>query len=165
MPNAIDITGYRFGRLSAIEVVHINGKRLWRCLCECGNELKYPANRLMVGDIKSCGCLKNERIKRLGQKNRTHGMSKTRLARIFGGMLKRCYKSDSKDFSHYGGRGIRIDSSWLDDRSLFYKWALSHGYEEHLTIDRIDPDGHYEPDNCRWLTLSENASRARRRRK
>lgn len=165
MPIAIDLTGQKFGRLEALNIVRRGSQRMWRCRCDCGNELAYPAGRLRVGDIKSCGCLRTERIIRIGHQNRTHGMSKTRLANIFGGMLKRCYNPNQKDYSGYGGKGVRICSSWLEDRSCFYQWALKNGYEDHLTIDRIDPAGNYEPENCRWITLSENASRARRARK
>ena len=160
MPKPIDITGQQFGRLTAIRSFKKNNQLLWVCRCSCGNEIFYPAGRLRWGDIKSCGCLRTERIIQIGRKNKTHGLSKTRLSRIFDGMRKRCYRPNNKDYMHYGGKGVKIFSEWMKNRAYFYEWAMKNGYDDDLTIDRINPSGNYSPENCRWITLSENSSRA-----
>lgn len=90
-----------------------------------------------------------------------HGLSKTRLYRIWAGMKARCNNPDHPSFKYYGAKNIRVCNEWENDFLLFRDWALSHGYEDNLTIDRIDPNGNYEPDNCQWLTLNENAARTK----
>lgn len=89
-------------------------------------------------------------------------ISKTRLYSIFSGMKQRCYNPKSRSYKWYGGKGVSICPEWIGEDGVknFIEWALDSGYEEHLSIDRIDPDGSYSPDNCRWVTMSENASRA-----
>lgn len=93
-----------------------------------------------------------------------HGLSNTRLYRIYCGMKQRCYNPNVPQYKRYGGRGIDICDKWLGPTGFihFYFWAISHGYEEELTIDHIDADAGYSPANCQWLTLSDNASRAHR---
>ncbi len=95
--------------------------------------------------------------------NNNNGLSKTRLYTIFSGMKQRCYNPNAEHFKFYGGRGIAICDEWMGEHGVnnFIEWALNNGYEEHLTIDRIDPDGDYSPTNCQWITQSENSSRAR----
>ena len=83
-----------------------------------------------------------------------------RLKRIFCGMKRRCYNSNSKDYNRYGGAGIKIFQEWIENPKLFENWALDNGYEDSLTIDRIDPTKDYCPENCRWITFEENARRS-----
>lgn len=95
--------------------------------------------------------------------NNNNGLSRTRLYTIFSGMKQRCYNPKTKNFNWYGGRGIAICDEWMGEHGVsnFIEWALNNGYEEHLTIDRIDPNGDYSPTNCQWITQSDNSSRAR----
>lgn len=90
--------------------------------------------------------------------NYRHGLKNTRLYRIYHNMLTRCYNSSSKAFERYGGRGITICDEWKDDPKAFYDWSMSHGYSDELTLDRINNDGNYCPENCRWVTMKEQAN-------
>ena len=149
-----DITGKRFGKLVAIERIGSrNGKALWRCRCDCGKYTDVPGSALRSGGTKSCGCLHNERIK---ETNVTHGMTKTRLYRKYQHMKGRCYTKTDSRYMDYGGRGIKICDEWLGENGFenFYKWAIENGYSEDgntwdNTIDRINNDGDYCPENCR----------------
>ena len=95
--------------------------------------------------------------------NKKHGHSNSRLYRIYNNMKSRCYRKYAKEFENYGGRGIRVCNEWLGEDGFinFYNWAYSHGYSEELTIDRINNDGNYEPDNCRWVTMMVQNSNSR----
>lgn len=127
--------------------------------CECGTEKAIQLDGVLKGHTRSCGCLMRELAgPRLAAALTTHGDSKTRLYRLWRGMRERCNYPRHKSYHRYGGRGIRVAPEW-DDYVAFRKWALANGYEDGLTIDRIDNDGNYEPDNCRWITQSENARR------
>lgn len=153
----IEISGKRFGRLA---VLSDSGKRyrgniLWTCLCDCGKTTKVRTTHLITGKVKSCGCLRNEIAKKVFTK---HGdaILRTRLYRIWEGMIGRCNNRSMDAFKYYGGRGIKVCSEWLNNYPAFKAWALANGYRDDLTIDRIDSDGDYCPENCRWITKSEN---------
>lgn len=155
-----DLTGMRFGRLTVLNRIENDkhGCARWHCVCDCGNEVYPSASSLRTGHTKSCGCLRRERIV---ESVLIHNESHSRLYGIWQSMKRRCFNKNFKHYHLYGGRGIKIHSEWIDDFGSFRDWALSNGYEEGLTLDRIDNDGNYEPSNCRWITMHEQARNKR----
>lgn len=143
-----NITGQRFGRLVALEMVGNDkyGIKLWKCKCDCGNEKIVTYTHLKRGMIKSCGCLH-------ATQNYVHGLNGSRLQGIYYKMLYRCNNPKCENYADYGGRGIKICDEWLGDNGFknFYEWAFSNRYTEKLTLDRKDNDKGYSPDNCRWV--------------
>lgn len=159
-----DLTGKKFGRLKVIEYYgsNKNGRALWLCKCDCGKTKSVLGNSLLCGLTLSCGCYNKEKA----QKRRTkHSLSYSKLYKVWNGMKTRCYNKNFIYYCNYGGRGITICYEWLNDFEIFYKWAISNGYEEGLTIDRINNDGNYEPNNCRWITRAEQNRNQRKTRK
>lgn len=162
MHEKIDMTGRVIGRLSVIGECgrYANGEVLWRCHCECGNEVTVIGSSLRNEHTTSCGCYKRERT---AEVHTTHGMCKTRLYDVWGSVLTRggVHKGASEeDRRAYQDRGITVCNEWLVFEN-FRDWALSHGYKEGLQIDRRDNDKGYCPENCRWVTSKENANNRR----
>ena len=121
-------------------------------MCDCGRETIVAQSSLRSGVTQSCGCLMRE----LSSKRATkHGGRKTRLYRIWDNMKSRCSNPTKGNYKEYGGRGIKVCEEWLHDFAAFRDWALANGYDDALTIDRIDNDKGYSPDNCRWITQAE----------
>lgn len=144
-----DNLGEKYGRLTVVEFVdRKHSSDRYKFLCECGNEkICYLAN-VKRGTTKSCGCLLKERaIKRMTK----HGESKTRLYKIYTGMQSRCYREYTKSYKSYGAKGITICDEWNESFLKFKEWALNNGYQEDLSIERVDPSGNYEPSNCKWI--------------
>lgn len=151
MSRKIDLSGQEFGYLTALEPDNNpeNKRTKWICMCNCGALVSVDSYRLRAGITKSCGC------KRYETKNKTHGMRHTRIYEIWCGVKKRCYNKNSKNYANYGGKGVAMCDEWRNDFYAFYLWSMDHGYKDDLMIDRINNSGDYSPENCRWITHSE----------
>lgn len=163
--NKEDMIGKRFGKLTVInESPPKNGRRCWRCSCDCGNETIVMEKNLKNGITKSCGCL---RLERVHEAKTVHGESggkivgeRTALYRCWSNMKSRCYNENVRSYADYGAKGIEVCDEWRNDFTKFSEWAYTHNYQDSLTIERIDPTKNYCPENCEWITLSENSRRA-----
>lgn len=152
-----EFIGKRFGMLTVIEYAGKgdHNKTLFRCKCDCGKEKVIPYCRLNNGNTKSCGCLSKKNHERLGNLNKTHGETKTRLYKIWNGMKGRCSNPNRSKYARYGGRGIVVYDGWVNDFDAFKKWAMENGYNDSLTIERINVNGNYDPGNCCWIPLED----------
>lgn len=158
MPKAKQINiGERFSYLTIIkEVSSKNKKRRFIVECDCGVKKEVSLFNLLNGSTKSCGC----------KKAKKHNLSNTKLFRLWVDMRQRCYNKNNANYKNYGKKGIIVCDEWKNDFMPFYTWAYKNGYKEELlpngfnklTIDRIDPNGNYEPSNCRWVDMKVQAT-------
>jgi hypothetical protein len=153
-----DKTNQVFDKLTVIKLdVSREGGRVpyWICKCTCGNEVSVRTDRLGT-DKFDCGCVQKAILSaRNSVQNRTHGLSKTRLFKIWTNMNFRCQSPKSPNYMSYGGRGIKVCPEWSESVDSFIEWANNNGYESNLTIERIDVNKDYEPSNCKWITQKE----------
>jgi hypothetical protein len=159
-----NIIGKRFGNLVVIsqseDYITKDGtkRKQYLCKCDCGNKKIILGYSLFTNNTKSCGCLSS--INTI-HRNTKHGKSNTRLYSIYRGMKARCYYKSERSYKDYGGKGIIICKEWLNSDTgfiNFYNWAIKNGYKNNLTIDRINNDINYSPDNCRWVDMNTQAN-------
>lgn len=165
MSNIIDITGQKFNMLTALyldDSTSANRHKRWICVCDCGNIVSRYSHKLRKGISYSCGCKKRPRQKSSTVPKQKKSYIKfpndpvrRRLHNTYSSMKKRCYNQNNKSYKYYGAKGITVCEEWLHSFDSFYNWALSNGYEDNLSIDRIDSNKGYSPDNCRWVTMHD----------
>ena len=167
-----DLTGKRIGRLTVRgpSPRKVWGKNLWICDCDCGNTVEHETGVLnQKNPPQSCGCLQREAASKVGKrtiqdlidKNKPLSKDIKRIHTIWSNMKQRCENPNNRAYSYYGGRGISVCDEWHDVK-IFEEWALQNGYEANLTIDRINTNGNYEPDNCRWITQKAQSNNTRK---
>lgn len=159
MAAAANILGQRFGKLVAVAPTRVNGRLVWRCLCDCGTQTCVDVGKLRIGNTTSCGCHKRSV---LGISTTKHGGHGTRTYRIWKAMRMRCNNKNIRDYKNWGGRGISVCPRWDSYANFLEDMGEA---PEGLSLDRINNDGNYEPGNCRWATRAEQARNQRPRNK
>lgn len=166
-----NLSGKRYGMLTVISFSHrekVSGKYkyYWVCKCDCGKIVTRRVDGLKnKKSVVSCGCYRKKILDahnfKINNPNKSHGQTKTRLYKIYAKMKERCYYEKYPEYYLYGGRGIKLCDEWLKSFENFRDWAVQNGYDDSLSIDRIDPDGNYEPHNCRWADVYQQANNKR----
>lgn len=174
MGNFVDLTGKRFGRWTVIgraedRVTAKSREIMWNCVCECGKQKVVKGGSLKSGKSVSCGCYSAEvtsamLVKRHRDNQQEIVRTKERLHNTWTSMIQRCTNKNHKYYHYYGGRGITVCDEWKKDYLEFRKWAIANGWKEGLTLDRINNDFPYCPENCRFATKKEQANNRRNNR-
>ena len=166
--NIKNIAGKRFGKLVALYPTNERnaGNIVWLCQCDCGKFFKTTCTSLITGRTLSCGCMRKQKASenaKAGNNRRTHGMSKSKIYYVWMQMKNRCHNPESAAFKNYGGRGITVCEEWKNSFQAFYDYVsqLPHFNEEGYSLDRINNDGNYEPNNVRWATRAEQNNNKR----
>lgn len=170
MGKFVDLKGMVFTRLTVLERSYekkSDKQTFWKCQCHCGNVTTVNSRHLKAGNIKSCGCL-NLEINSIRMKGNNygfkHGLYEHPLRFIRKSMIHRCYNSNNRFYKNYGGRGIAVCEQWKNSLEDFVSWSIEKGWVKGLSIDRIDNDLNYTPENCQWITISENSRKKRKSR-
>lgn len=154
-----NLINQKFNKLLVLEKCDSKNNRvMWKCRCDCGNITFLSTYCLTSNHTKSCGCIKGKNFCKIRQH---HNLTKTKIYSIWKDIKKRCNNPNFKYYKNYGGRGITICDEWKNDFMSFYTWSMQNGYNENLSIDRINNDGNYEPSNCRWTDRITQANNKR----
>lgn len=158
--NRKDMSGQRFGKLTVINYSRNSNDRkaLWNCICDCGRKVIASGKNMREGTTNSCGCFQIDQARKANTKHGDKpGNGRNRLYGIWSAMKSRVTNSNTAHYANYGGRGIIICKEWQYSFPVFKEWAINNGYKDTLTIDRINVNGNYEPENCRWITMKEQS--------
>lgn len=155
----IILPGEKYNYLTTVkEIKDEKGRTMWECKCDCGNTTTVSVTSLKTGKTKSCGCFRKKAANNRAKKAKTYGYTHHRLYACYYRIRRRCERKSDPSYNRYGGRGIKMCDEWKNDIMAFITWGIENGYKEGLSIDRIDNDGDYSPDNCRWADAMQQSN-------